>query len=98
MKVKILDFGMGNLMSVSKAIKYLGYDCEIINNDLLIKPSNSYKIKNNNIRTDFDHRIAMSFTVMGSKVGNLKIEDSNSINTSFPNFVDVFNKAGGNIL
>ena len=53
---------------------------------------------NNIIRTDFDHRIAMSFAVMGSRVGNLKIEDAESINTSFPNFIDKFNDAGGNIL
>ena len=45
MKIKILDYGMGNHMSVIKAIKYLGYDCEIIddlnltkNVDFLILP------------------------------------------------------------
>ena len=75
-----------------------GCDCEVINDDLIIKPSEEYILKNNNIRTDFDHRIAMSFAVMGSKVGNLFIEDAKSINTSFPNFIDKFNNAGGNIL
>ncbi len=75
-----------------------GCDCEIINDDLIIKPSEEYIPKNNKIRTDFDHRIAMSFAVMGSKVGNLIIEDSDSINTSFPNFIEKFNSAGGNIL
>ena len=54
--------------------------------------------KNNKIRTDFDHRIAMSFAVMGSKIGKLIIEDAESINTSFPNFIEKFNNAGGNIL
>ena len=75
-----------------------GCECEVINDDLLIKPSEFYKPINNRIRTDFDHRIAMSFAVMGSKVGGLFIEDSNSINTSFPNFINIFNDAGGNIL
>lgn len=74
-----------------------GCDCEVTNNDLIIKPSKSYNVKNNKIRTDFDHRIAMSFAIMGSKVNNLQIEDSESINTSFPNFIEKFNKAGGNI-
>ena len=73
-----------------------GCECEVLNNDLLIKPSNNYNIKDNKIRTDFDHRIAMSFAVMGTKLGNLFIEDSESINTSFPNFAETFNKAGGN--
>jgi len=75
-----------------------GCECEVINDDLLIKPSKLYKPVENRIRTDFDHRIAMSFTVMGSKIGNLLIEDAESINTSFPNFIDIFNKSGGNIL
>ena len=75
-----------------------GCDCEVINDDLIIKPSEQYIPKNNKIRTDFDHRIAMSFAVMGSKVGNLIIDDAESINTSFPNFIEKFNSAGGNIL
>ena len=75
-----------------------GCDCEVVNDDLLIKPSKKYNPINNNIRTDFDHRIAMSFAVMGSKIGNLLIKESDSINTSFPNFINIFNKAGGNLL
>ncbi|MDB4860909.1 3-phosphoshikimate 1-carboxyvinyltransferase [Alphaproteobacteria bacterium] len=75
-----------------------GCDCKVINDDLIIKPSKSYSPINNKIRTDFDHRIAMSFAVMGSKVDNLIIEDSEAINTSFPNFIEKFNHAGGNIL
>jgi 3-phosphoshikimate 1-carboxyvinyltransferase len=75
-----------------------GCDCEVINDDLIIKPSENYIPINNKIRTDFDHRIAMSFAVMGSKIGNLIIDDAESINTSFPNFIEKFNNAGGNIL
>jgi len=75
-----------------------GCDCEVINDDLIIKPSREYTPINNKIRTDFDHRIAMSFAIMGSKIDNLIIEDSESINTSFPNFINKFNNAGGNIL
>ena len=75
-----------------------GCECQVINDDLLIKPSKNYKLLDNNIRTDFDHRIAMAFTVMGSKIGGLFIEDAESINTSFPNFINIFNNAGGNIL
>tara|TARA_E500000331_G_scaffold264330_1_gene255453 strand:- start:59 stop:1228 length:1170 start_codon:yes stop_codon:yes gene_type:complete len=75
-----------------------GCDCEVINDDLIIRPSETYFPKNNKIRTDFDHRIAMSFAVMGTKVDNLLIENAESINTSFPNFIEEFNNAGGNIL
>ena len=64
----------------------------------MIKPSKFYNTKNVKIKTDFDHRIAMSFAIMGSKIGGLLIQDTESIDTSFPNFIDIFNKAGGNFL
>ncbi len=74
-----------------------GCECEIINDDLIIRPSKVYNPIENNIRTDFDHRIAMSFTVMGSKIGNVIINEADSINTSFPGFIEIFNNSGGNI-
>ncbi len=74
-----------------------GVNCKTENDDLFIYPSKDYQIKNNIIRTDFDHRIAMAFCIMGSKIGPLKIEDSKSINTSFPNFINELNKLGGRI-
>ena len=74
-----------------------GVDCKIINDDLYINPSKKYDVKNNIIRTDFDHRIAMAFSVMGTKLGPLEIRDSESINTSFPTFKNEFNRLGGQI-
>ena len=50
-----------------------GCECEVINDDLIIRPSENYFPINNKIRTDFDHRIAMSFAVMGSRINNLVI-------------------------
>ncbi len=78
-------------------LKRCGVECEVMKDDLYIYPSLNYNIKNNFIKTDFDHRIAMAFTVMGSKIGPLNITDSDSINTSFPSFVTEYNKIGGKI-
>ena len=75
-----------------------GVECKTEDDDLYIYPSNHYEIKKNEIQTDFDHRIAMAFCIMGSKIGPLKIEDAESINTSFPTFRNEFNMLGGNIL
>ena len=72
-----------------------GVDNKIIDDNLFINPKEHYNIKSDNIRTDFDHRIAMSFAIMGTKIGPLNISDSNSINTSFPSFIEEFNKIGG---
>ena len=74
-----------------------GVNCKSENDDLFIFPSKEYQIKNNLIQTDFDHRIAMAFCIMGSKLGPLNIKDSDSINTSFPSFKKEFNNLGGNI-
>ena len=74
-----------------------GVNCKVVGDDLHIIPNKEYNINDNLIQTDFDHRIAMAFAIMGSKIGPLEISDANSINTSFPNFSDEFNKIGGNI-
>ncbi|MCE3255686.1 MAG: 5-enolpyruvylshikimate-3-phosphate synthase [Rickettsiaceae bacterium] len=43
------------------------------------------------ITTHLDHRIAMSFLIMGLRIkGGVKIDDSEMIKTSFPNFVKIF--------
>ena len=75
-----------------------GINCKIIEDDLYIDPSKKTNLKENNIKTDFDHRIAMSFAVMGSKEDfNLNIENPECIKTSFPNFLNIFNDVGGNL-
>ena len=79
-------------------LKNCGVECKEEDNNLFIYPSKSYSVNNNTIRTDFDHRIAMAFVVMGTKLGPLNIEDAESINTSFPSFKDELNKIGGRVL
>ena len=76
-----------------------GITCEVLNDNLFIDPRKKNKIKNNKIKTSFDHRIAMAFAIMGSKLDHdLQISNSNCINTSFPNFIKSFNKIGGNLI
>ena len=75
-----------------------GVDCHTKNDDLYINPSKNYKINNNTIQTDFDHRIAMAFAIMGTRIGPLEIKDSQSINTSFPSFISEINKLGGRVI
>ena len=79
-------------------LKKCGVDCKTENDDLFIYPSKNYEIDSNVIQTDFDHRIAMAFCIMGTRIGPLKISDSESINTSFPNFKSELNNLGGRII
>ncbi len=75
-----------------------GIFCKIKGDDLLIDPTKKISPKQNIIITDCDHRIAMAFVIMGTKLGiDLKIKDSEYIATSFPKFINVFNSIGGKL-
>ncbi len=76
-----------------------GISCEVKNDDLYIYPNKEYTVKDSNIITKFDHRIAMAFIVMGTRLNeNLKILESECISTSFPNFLKSFNSVGGQLI
>jgi len=47
------------------------------------------------INTYDDHRIAMSFAILGLKTGNIKIENPECVAKSFPNFWDYIEKLYG---
>ncbi len=74
-----------------------GVECKSENDNLFINPKKKYDVINNTIQTDFDHRIAMAFCIMATKIGPLNILDSESIKTSFPNFLEELNKLGGKV-
>ena len=84
-----------NLILVN--LQNCGIQCKSEDDNLFIYPSKNYQLKNNFIKTDFDHRIAMAFCVMGTKIGPLNIQDAASINTSFPTFKNELNNLGGRI-
>lgn len=95
-ELKIKESDRLNLIEIN--LKNCGVFCEVKNNQLFINPLKNSHTKNNKIRTDFDHRIAMAFSIMGSLLKtDLHIKDSESIKTSFPNFIEKFNKAGGKL-
>lgn len=85
------------LKLILQNLQNCGVNCKSENDNLFIFPDKEYQIKDNLIETDFDHRIAMAFCIMGTKIGPLNIKDSKSINTSFPTFKNEFNDLGGNI-
>ena len=50
------------------------------------------------VKTHIDHRIAMSFLVMGLAADNaVSVDDGSPIATSFPNFIDLMNELGAEI-
>ena len=73
-----------------------GIFCQINGEDLIIDPNKKIEPKGNKIITNNDHRIAMAFAIMGTKLGiKLEISGSKFIKTSFPNFKSILNSVGG---
>jgi len=50
------------------------------------------------VNSHMDHRLVMALSIVGLKVGNLKIEDASCYEVSFPNFTQVMNKLGCRLL
>jgi 3-phosphoshikimate 1-carboxyvinyltransferase len=50
------------------------------------------------VQTNMDHRIAMSFLILGMVSKDaIKVDDITMINTSFPDFVNLMNSIGAKI-
>ena len=50
------------------------------------------------IKSNLDHRIAMSFLCLGLITENpIKVENTDTINSSFPSFIEIMNKIGAKI-
>jgi len=70
---------------------------EIIDDFLEVQGGISQPKTQVEIATAMDHRIAMSFLVMGLSLENgLQIDDGSMINTSFPTFTNIFENFGYN--
>ncbi len=85
------------LQSVHDGLLACGVSSEI-QGDTLIVHGNRHPVGGGIIKTHFDHRIAMSFLVMGMASENpVEVDDTTAIATSFPSFAELFNNAGARI-
>ena len=94
LKVKESD----RLLAINKNLKKCGVKNIIKNDNLIIYPQNKKNDKVIKINSNKDHRIAMSFVIMGM-VSNkgIIINNAEFINTSFPKFIKAINNIGGKI-
>lgn len=86
LKIKETD----RLVALKTEIEKLGGEVLITNDTLHLKPSTKIK-KDICISTYDDHRMAMAFTPLATKV-SIKIEDANVVSKSYPNFWGDFEK------
>ena len=73
-----------------------GVKCEMDNDDLIIH-GNGEVLGGSNIKSNYDHRVAMSALILGLATKKpVRIDDVSPIPTSFPNFMEIYHRIGGN--
>ena len=84
----------------SKILNLMGVKTKLTNDSIKIYGNPHLKLDKYYIIKNYlkDHRIFMMSTVAALSIGgNWKIEDSDSIKTSFPSFLNIIKKLGGEI-
>jgi len=86
------------LNSIAEGLKLCGVKLEIEKDNLIIHGCAGRVKGNAIISTNFDHRIAMSFSVLGlSSMEPIAVDDTSSISTSYPKFISDMNSIGANL-
>ena len=86
------------LALVAEGLKACGANVMIEGDDLIITGNGKPPAGGARIKTALDHRIAMSFLVLGGATPNaITIDDGGMIATSFPGFVTLMTSLGANI-
>ena len=85
------------LNAINEGLNNIGIKTNIGEDSLEVFGGIKQQSKTIKIKTYMDHRIAMSFLIMGLNLENgIEIDDCNIINTSFPGFTKLFNNFGIN--
>ena len=83
------------LAAVAAGLAANGVDCAIGGDDLIVRGSAGRAAGNGLVATHLDHRIAMSFLVMGlASERAVAIDDERMIETSFPTFRELMTSLG----
>jgi 3-phosphoshikimate 1-carboxyvinyltransferase len=82
---------------MADGLTILGIENEVLEDGIRIQ-GGEFSQQNSIIKSHQDHRISMSFAIASSRSEyEIKIEDVDNVQTSFPNFVELANKIGMNI-
>ncbi|RAU23017.1 3-phosphoshikimate 1-carboxyvinyltransferase [Paramagnetospirillum kuznetsovii] len=86
------------LAAMARGLAACGVAVEETQDTLIVHGTGRIPAGDATIATHFDHRIAMSFLVMGmASARPVAVDDAEAIDTSFPNFVALMNGLGGKI-
>jgi len=94
LKVKESD----RLLGIYNFLSKNGIEVKIDSNNLIINGSSLGPKGGGLVETNLDHRIAMSSTILGMVSDeSIRIDDIETIKTSFPNFIELMKKLGARI-
>jgi 3-phosphoshikimate 1-carboxyvinyltransferase len=86
------------LALMAKGLAECGVSVEIQGDDLIVQGTGEPPMGGVTIETAMDHRIAMSFLVLGMRAHKqISIDDGSYIATSFPGFISLMNGLGAKI-
>ena len=89
------------LLMMYNGLKACGVDVEMTEDSMTIHGNGQPPVgitQGAEIETALDHRIAMSFLILGTVTNNpITIDDGAPIKTSFPNFIELMNGLGAQI-
>ena len=86
------------LSAIEAGLKSCGVSASLDKDDLIIEGNGDKIFGGGEVKTNFDHRIAMAFLVAGIGAKNpIAIDDHSSIATSFPDFSLLMVKIGAEI-
>lgn len=86
------------LLMMASGLKACGVDLEMGEDSLIIHGTGKPPKGGASVETALDHRIAMSFLVLGCASDEpIAIDDAAPIKTSFPNFIELMNDLGAEI-
>ena len=92
LKVKESD----RLEAIINMLTASGVKCGTKDDDLIIY-GNGEVPGGSDIKSNYDHRVAMSALILGlGSKSQIRIDDVSPIATSFPNFMEIYHKIGGN--
>jgi len=82
---------------MADGLTILGIENEVLEDGIRIQ-GGEFSKQNLVIKSHQDHRISMSFAIASSRSKyDIKVEDVDNVQTSFPNFVELANRIGMNI-
>ena len=80
---------------LARELQKLGIKVEEKEDGLILHSSD--ELNSANLNSENDHRLFMAFCIAGMYVGNCIVSDAESVNVSYPNFIDDVNGVGGKI-